>query len=214
MSPGGLCPPDPLEFIAFRAIAEKKKARAEPWWPCPAYATRCGARVALQRCPILRTGDQIIPWKCCLKIMTHCSALTIGRCQYYSTAATGLGALTDLVREKKMSHNSWLPQKWSRGERVNSGEHKRVTFSERRGPILILIYQLEQSPCTYIHHKISINPEGKEWYTCSDFQYQVSLVLQVLELLFLICLSFPLFPFLSSVSNLYSIRIKSPKELV
>ena len=38
--------------------------------------------------------------------------------------------------------------------------------------VLSIDYQWEQGPGTYIHRKISINPEGKEWYTCSDFQYR------------------------------------------
>ena len=58
---GGLCPPTPLGFIALNPIPQVgMHARAtEAAQACGIWA-KLGARVASQRCPILRLGGMII----------------------------------------------------------------------------------------------------------------------------------------------------------
>jgi hypothetical protein len=56
---GGFAPKPP-EFIAFRATRGAEKRKAEPAALPLGTATGIGARVALQRCPIFRSGDLIV----------------------------------------------------------------------------------------------------------------------------------------------------------
>ena len=57
---GGGPAPEPPEFIAFWATGWAGKKRAEPDALPSSMATGVGARVALQRGPILRTGNDNI----------------------------------------------------------------------------------------------------------------------------------------------------------